>query len=321
MRKRFVFVAEDRPGQDWLDRFAAGRAEAERWYRGEGRAGPPSLAECRSALAIHMPELLPHYDLACEMVGDDGLAHSILSQYRPPPLAAGCSQAVWLGGGGPALVRNYDFALDIVSDHFEATNWSGRTVISKGQRPWGGVIDGMNADGLVASLTFGGSPAQGLGFAVILILRYVLETCDRVADAADALCRIPIAMSHNVTLLDRTGAYAAVFLGPDREPAVTGRRVCTNHQETAGTVASSVVRQKVLLTALDDPAMTLDGLTARFLELPLHSRRTGFTTAYTAVYRPAERRVDYLWPGNCVTQRVDRFEPGSYIHDFGALHH
>ena len=75
----------------------------------------------------------------------------------------------------PLLVRNYDYALDVVSGRFEFSNWAGRPVIAKAQRPWGGCIDGMNGDGLVASLTYGGNAAQGLGFSVILMLRYVLE--------------------------------------------------------------------------------------------------------------------------------------------------
>ena len=88
----------------------------------------------------------------------------------PAPIIDGCSQAVWLGIGGPALVRNYDFPLEVVSDRFEATFWSGREGIAKVQRPWGGCLDGMNEDGLVASLTAGGSPAQGRGFSIILML-------------------------------------------------------------------------------------------------------------------------------------------------------
>jgi predicted choloylglycine hydrolase len=135
----------------------------------------------------------------------------------------GCSQAVWLGDGGPALVRNYDFSLDVVSDRFEATSWAGHEVIAKAQRPWGGCLDGMNEEGLVTSCTFGGSSAMGRGFSIILMLRYVLETCRQVHEAIAALSRIPIAQSHNVTLLDRAGAYATLFLGSDRAPAVTTR--------------------------------------------------------------------------------------------------
>ena len=319
MLKRFVFAREDRPDGAWLARFAAGRDEAERWYLGEGRTAPPTAAECRAALRRYMPELVPHYDRVCGLVGDEDLACRILSHFRPPPTIASCSQAVWLQDGGPALVRNYDFPLDIVSDRFEVTSWSGREVIAKAQRPWGGCIDGMNEDGLVASLTFVGNEAQGPGFSVILMLRYVLETCRQVDQAIAALSRIPIAMSHNVTLLDRSGAYATLFLGPNRAPAVSLVRACTNHQETVSTVTDSVERQQIVLEALDDPAMSLSDLIALFLEPPLYSRRTKSTTVYTAVYRPTEGRVDYLWPGESWCQRIGQFEPGEYTHDYGEL--
>jgi predicted choloylglycine hydrolase len=324
MRKRFIFAREHQPGAAWLARFAAGRDEARRWYLGERRGDAPSVAECRAALQRHMPELMPHYDRVCALVGDDPLAHQMLSHYRPPPAAAGCSQAIWLGKDGPALVRNYDYPLDIVSDRFEATSWSGREIIAKAQRPWGGCLDGMNEDGLVASLAYGGDPMPGRGFSIILVLRYVLETCGRVDEAVTALSRIPVALSQNVVLLDRTGAHATLFLGPGRAPGVSPIRACTNHQEQPATpltaaLRDSVARQQAALAALDDPATTLATLTTRFLEPPLYSRRSRFPTVYTAVYRPAERRVDYLWPGKRVSQRVGGFEPCEYMHDYGEL--
>ena len=272
-----------------------------------------------------MPELRAPYEHVCALVGDDEVAHQILSHYRPPPLAGGCTQAVWLGEGGPALVRNYDFPLAVVSDHFESTSWLGREVISKGQRPWGGCLDGMNADGLVASLTFGGSPAQGLGFAMILILRYVLETCSRVSEAVDALCRIPVALSHNVTVLDRSGAHATVFVGPDRTPEVSHLLACANHQELSDALelsayaARSRKRQEAALHMLDRPGSTLADLVATFLAAPIYSRSALSPTVYSAVYRPADLTVDYLWPGKVMSQRIGAFEPGQYTHDYGAL--
>jgi predicted choloylglycine hydrolase len=156
------------------------------------------------------------------------------------------------------------------------------------------------------------------------MLRYVLETCSRVDQAIAALSRIPVALSQNVTLLDRSGAYATMFLGPDRAPSVSKLRACTNHQEipacpASSAVADSIRRQQVLLDALDDPAMTLPDLIAQFLEPPLYSRRSRFTTAYTAVYRPAEGQVDYIWPGKIWRQRIGGFSAGEYTHDYGEL--
>ena len=281
-------------------------------------------AERRAALLRHMPKLIPHYDRACALVGDNDIAHRIISHYRAPQTIAACSQALWLGREGPALVRNYDYPLDTVSDRFEATAWSGRRVIAKAQRPWGGCLDGMNEDGLVASLTFGDSRACGPGFSVILMMRYVLENCRRVDEAVAALVRIPIAAAHNVIVLDASGAYATLFLRPDRAPAVTAERACTNHQESVvwpGHAAASrtVERQTLLREYLAEPGMILDTLVERFLAPPLYSRRAAFPTAYTAVYCPAERRVDYLWPGARWHQSFDDFSIGEYTHDFGEL--
>jgi predicted choloylglycine hydrolase len=182
----------------------------------------------------------------------------------------------------------------------------------------------MNEDGLAASLTAGGSRAQGLGFSVILVLRYVLETCSSVDQAIAALSRIPVALSQNITLLDRTGKFATVFLGPDREPAVSRVRACANHQEIPSTPGSaaltrSVERQRGMLEALEDRAMTLERLTAGFFEPPLYSRRIDSTTVYTAVYLPAEGRVDYLWPSKRWSQRFDHFVAAEYTHDYGEL--
>jgi predicted choloylglycine hydrolase len=322
MLKRFIFAREDQPDREWLSRFVAGRDEAERWYLGEDRALPPTTAECRAALSDHMPELLAQYDRVCALVGDDDRAHQILSHYRPAPVISGCSQVVWLGDGGPALVRNYDFSLDVVSDRFEATSWFGRKVIAKAQRPWGGCLDGINEDGLVASCTFGGSPAWGCGFSIILMLRYVLETCRRVDEAVAAFRRIPIAQSHNVTVLDQSGTYATLYLGPERTPAVTTELFCTNHQERVvwpehGTVSRTVERRDVLARQLAEPGMTLERLVASLLAPPLYSRRITSPTVYTAVYRPAARQVRYLWPGRSWCQHIDQYTSGEYTHDYG----
>ena len=235
----------------------------------------------------------------------------------------GVAKQSGLETAGP-LVRNYDFPLGVVTDRFEATSWSGRTVIAKAQRPWGGCLDGMNEDGLVASMTFGGSRARGRGFSIILMLRYVLETCRTVDEAVVALCRIPVAMSHNVILLDRSGAHATLFLGPDRVPAVSRLLACTNHQEIDASsplddAVGSVERQKILLALLGELGITLQELVDRFLQPPLYSRRVRSPTVYTAVYRPAEERVEYLWPGTKWSQCIDQFVPGEYTHDYGVL--
>ncbi|MDG2285365.1 MAG: C45 family autoproteolytic acyltransferase/hydrolase, partial [Alphaproteobacteria bacterium] len=257
MKKTFKFYSEDRPGAPWAKRFQAGRDEARAWYTGQGRSNLPSSSECRDALKTHMPELIDAYDQACALLGAMEIDRCVLSHYRPAPEASGCSIDVWIGGDGPALVRNYDFPLEILSNGFEYSNWSGRKVISKAQRPWGGFLDGMNDDGLVAALTYGGGVDAGQGFSVILILRYLMETCSTVEQALEKIVRVPIALSHNVTLLDASGAYATVFLGPNRRPAITDNRVSVNHQEIAGAATGSLERQETISGLLSSPDATL----------------------------------------------------------------
>lgn len=263
-----------------------------------------------------MPELLPHYDRACALVGDDEVAHRILSHYRPAVAPHGCSVAIWRGQDGPALVRNYDYRLETVTGRFEFTRWGDRELIASAQRPWGGCLDGMNSDGLAAAITHGGGQAQAQGFSVILMLRYVLETCTNVRDGVASLCRIPIAQAQNVVLLDAAGNHATLFLRPDRAALVTSNPTCTNHQERGEPGSDSLGRQTFLDTVLERGSIDLEGLTGLFLAPPLYSRRSASTTAYTAVYRPVERQVDYLWPRKRWRQSFGRFTEAEYIHAF-----
>ena len=54
-----------------------------------------------------------------------------------------------------------------------------------------GLLDGMNDAGLAVSLTFGGRRVLGDGFGIPIVVRYLLETCDDVAEAREALARLP----------------------------------------------------------------------------------------------------------------------------------
>lgn len=176
------------------------------------------------------------------------------------------------------------------------------------------------------SLTFGGRRAEGRGFSTCLTLRYVLETCTSVKEATETIARIPPSMSQNVTVLDRTGAFAAVFIGADRAPAILTQPVCTNHQETVvwperGERSRTVERAAALRARLDDPATTLDALVDGMLRPPLYvfDERQGFATVYSAVYRPAEGAVEYFWPGHRWRQGFDRFTTGRYTHEYRAV--
>src|SRR5258708_31918641 len=111
MEKPFLEVEEAMPGEAWRQRFLAAWPGMRSWYLKEGLAARPTVPAARAALERHMPELLPIYERLCALVGDDDIAHRCLSCLDPPPVIEACSQAVWLGAGGAARLRNYEFPL------------------------------------------------------------------------------------------------------------------------------------------------------------------------------------------------------------------
>jgi predicted choloylglycine hydrolase len=237
----------------------------------------------------------------------------MLSLYDPPPLLTGCSQAVF-ARPEPLLVRNYDFDPALLEGVIYATRLV-RPVLGMRDCLWG-LLDGINDAGLAVSLAFGGRRALGAGFAVPLVVRYLLEVCDTTAQALSVLRRLPVQAAYNLTLVDRAGVAATARIGPDRPVALAPVAVATNHQERVewpehATAFASVEREQRLLELLDgaageDPA-------APFLAPPLHARAyaDGFGTLYTAVHRPAAGSVEYVWPGERWRQSLDAFEEGS----------
>ena len=108
-------------------------------------------------------------------------------------------------------------------------------------------------------------------------------------------------MAYNLTLLDRHGDAATVFVAPGIEPHASAHRVATNHRDTVpddpehASSLSSVERQDTLFTLLEqrpDP----EAVIAAFLTEPLYTTEyaRGFGTMYTAAYRPDLGFVDSL---------------------------
>ncbi len=187
------------------------------WFLREGEAARPSYATSVRMLRAHMPELMPAYERVVELAGGGDLAARMLSLYKPPPYLAACSQGAWTRGGAPVLVRNYDYA----PSRFEGAIWHTRLlerrVIGMSDCLWG-LLDGMNDAGLAVSLTFGGRRVLGDGFGIPIVVRYLLEVCETVAQAREALARLPYSLSHNLTILDAAGGVLTAYLSPDREP-------------------------------------------------------------------------------------------------------
>ncbi|MFA8384584.1 MAG: C45 family autoproteolytic acyltransferase/hydrolase [Pelagibaca sp.] len=295
-------ISEDEPGPVWAGLFQDYWPAYAAWWSRDGMSGRPTYLECRRALVQHMPEIADLYDRLCALSGGGDLAARFLSFYCPPRYLSACSQAVW-PGDTPLLVRNYDYDPAAFDAIVLKTNWNGRGVIGTSDGLFG-LVDGINDAGLVLSLTFGGRQEIGDGFGVPLILRYILQTCTTVDEAAAVLQRIPCHMSYNVTALDAQRRFVTAFLAPDRPAIVTHSAVATNHQERVewsshARFTATVERERFLLQRLTLHPETQERFIGAFLKPPLYSTAfsSGFGTLYTAAYRPDERSLELRWPG------------------------
>jgi predicted choloylglycine hydrolase len=295
----FTAIEEPTPGRARIDALLpALRA----WYLRDGDAARPTYVAARRALHAHMPELVGTWEAMTELAGGGDLAARVLSLYDPPPLLAGCSQAVIDG----ALVRNYDYHPDRIEGTVYASAIT-RPVLGMSDCLWG-LLDGVNEAGLAVALAFGGRKSGRAGFGITLIVRYLLEICDTVGEAVATLARLPVHAPYNLTLADAHGAAATVYVGPDRAARAVQPPVATNHQEHVdwpehAAATRSVERRAALHTADADA----------FLAPPLYASEFdhGFGTLYTAVYRPAERAVTYRWPEASWDQSLAAFTPGT----------
>ncbi len=313
---RLVAISEERPGPKWQARFEALWPRYRPWFA--PAADDPPLAARRAALAAHMPELVPAWERACALAGDDPAAHALLTGWAPPPVVTGCSVAI-APEAEPVMIRNYDFTSGFFEGTLQHGRWAGGPTVIASSEALFGALDGVNDAGLAAALTFGGRPVVGAGFGNPWLVRYVLETCATVPEAIAALTRIPSAMATNIVVLDRTGAHAVAMLAPDREPLVLDRPVVTNHQRApewpAGDAASETVLRCDLLTRLrETPGTGRAEMIRAFLAPPILRRDFAgvMGTFYTAVLRPAAGAVDYLWPDRPAwSQAVGAFEEGA----------
>jgi predicted choloylglycine hydrolase len=194
-----------------------------------------------------------------------------------------------------------------------------RPVIGMSDLLWG-LLDGMNDAGLAVSLTFGGRFVHAPGCGILLVVRYLLETCTSVPEALAVLRRLPISTPQNLTLVDRDGAVS-LYVGPDIAPTVAEEVCVTNHQHRPVPAAQEAfghtqLRQRTLRAA----PPTVDGTLAALLRPPLYGTAydKGMGTLYTAAYRPADGRVSYVWPDDRVDQSFADFTEGEWDVRVGA---
>ncbi len=295
-------LVEPQPGPRWQERFQALWPKYRKWYLAEGYEARPTYFECERAMHRHMPEFVPAWEQLVELAGGGDLEARFLSLYRPPPYLTGCSQAVWSREGDERLlVRNYDYSPHLFEAMIWRTAWNARPVIAVSDCLIG-ALDGINDAGLAVSLNFGGAKDVGDGFGAPMVLRYLLEFCSTVNEAARVLRRIPIHMAYNILLLDRNGDYLTAFTSPGKPTILHRIAASTNHQDRIAwprhaEATATLDRERRLYEMIHDRGMTQDLFIASFLQPPLFQTHydRGYGTLYTAVYRPTSGRADYHW--------------------------
>jgi predicted choloylglycine hydrolase len=310
MELTFYGLRESAPGPRWQALYDATWPAYRAWYLSEGTGVRPSRQIATNMLRHHMPELMPTWERLVELSGGDDDTARMLTLYDPPRFLPGCSQAV-LTGDEPLLVRNYDYRPDLCERVVYSSQFTGRRVIGSGDCLWG-LVDGMNDAGLVVSLAFGGRPGSGPGFGIPLVVRYLLEVAETLTDVRTVLQRVPVHMAYNLTVLDRAGQAATLYVAPQTEPQVFPLPAATNHRGLTPDWPEhaqrfrSVSRQRHLLDLLHS-APEPDDLVAAFLQPPLYNTdyAGGFGTVYTAAYRPDRGAVEYHWPDSVWRRTFD----------------
>ncbi|MFD2740091.1 C45 family autoproteolytic acyltransferase/hydrolase [Sulfitobacter aestuarii] len=319
-RMTFDAISEAQPGAKWQQRWERSWPAYEAWFLGRGGDDGPDRVACRAALARHMPELLGLYDRLVELAGGGDRAARFLSTWCPPRYLGGCSLAALAEGGEVRLLRNYDLSPDLNEGLLLHSAWCGRKVMGMVEFLWG-LSDGINAAGLSIALAYGGSSETGAGFGITTILRYVLETCDTVAEALAVLRRVPSHMAYNLVLADREGQIASVEMHPGGGFTLMPQPIATNHQSGAARPARAgftrtYERHAHLAGLRSTPGDLHRYFTARPLLQDRHSE--GFGTLFTAEYDPGSGRLWLRWPGREWAQSLDDFTEGQRVIDFAV---
>lgn len=320
---QFQAISEDFPAEKWQASFYRFWPGYRAWFLRSGIVERPSYLECRKALRTYMPELVPIWEKLVELAGGGDVEARFLSLWCPPPYIAGCTQGLWFDPHQyeePILIRNYDFAPVLLEGKWWNTRWLGNRVLAMSDCLWG-ALDGINESGLSVSLSFGGRTVSGIGFGIPLVVRYILEVAHNVSEAAEILKRIPVHMSYNITLLDRLGQWATVFVAPDRTPEVVYQFAISNFQHKVewlqhANATHAVERLEALQQKLHY-AVNSHEIIQTMLHKPLYQDEwlRGYGTLYSAVYYPFSNRAELWWPTDCWQQSLNHFQDGEkYIH-------
>lgn len=321
MEFTFRAFAEDQPGLVWQHYFKRLWPAYKRWFLRYGERDRPTYFESAKALKQYMPEFIPIFEAMVDLAGGGDHAARFLSQYCPPPLFRGCSQAIY-DVEESVLVRSYDYSPFVFDGLVMRSHFGERQVIAM-LDCMSGVLDGINSDGLAVSMSFGGREEFGEGFGVSLLLRYLLEFAGNVGEACELIQRVPVQGAYNIMLLDREAIFETVEIAPGCEPTRVGHRVATNHQASS---SWPLYEEKVLtharcrhlhnLTAAREHSSY--AFTREFLQFPLYQTRfaRGFGTLYDAAFYPGRKSCEYFWPHNQWEFEFQNFDTREYQIEF-----
>lgn len=318
MTLTFDAVSEAVPGRKWTARWQRSWPAYKAWFIARNGDHGPSASQCRAQMLHYMPELVPVYDRLVQLAGGSERAARFLSTWRPPKYLGGCSLAAVADGTDVRLVRNYDLSPDLNEGLLLRSEWTGRAVMGMVEFLWG-LSDGINDAGLSVALAYGGRSETAVGFGITTIVRYLLETCDTVEDALEALRRVPSHMAYNLVLADRQGKTASIELSPGGGIKLMPQAIATNHQSGPSQAdrpafTRSYERHMHLRTLKEKPR----SLNRHFLKQPLLQDRysEGFGTLFTAEYNPVATTMCLIWRESRWDQALDGFQEGQRMIDY-----
>lgn len=293
-------VKETVPGEKWLALFQKSWPSYRQWFLSEGFTARKGYLTSVKKLQHYMPELMPLYEKLVLLAGGGDLEARYLSMYCPPAYMTGCSQLAW-HQNETFLIRNYDYSPSLFEGVLLYTGWL-KPVIGISDCSWG-LLDGMNGDGLAASLSFGGRNVVGDGFGIPIIIRYILETCANTEEAIEKIKNIPSYMAYNVTFIDAAGHYATVYLAPGEKAIVLSSPIATNHQQEIdwpyyAAITQTVERKSFLESLRDKQFENKNSIILKFLQPPLYNYdyKRNFGTLYTSLYDVKNKVVSIIWP-------------------------
>ena len=301
MQFSFRALVADQAGSVWQREFNRLWPAYRRWFLSYGESDRPSYFESIQAIKRYLPKFLNTYETWVELAGGGDHAARFLSQYCPPPLFKGCSQAVYLEDEA-VLVRNYDYSPYVFDGILMHSRFDQRAVIGMIDC-MSGILDGMNEDGLAVSMSFGGRREFGDGFGIAILLRYLLEYASTVEEAEAMVKSIPVHGAYNVMLLDRASRFSTIELRPGTAALITRDKVSTNHQQGSSwpvyeAAVHTRARREYLAQQVAKASDNSESFVRRFQQTPLFHQQyaRGFGTLYSAAYFPGSGQCRIIWP-------------------------